>query len=144
MTLVRFQPYGLGRVYYRYQKPVNETEKSESKNSNCYCPRTDIAEDSGSFKFYVELHGLNKDDIKVSVGEERILTIKGEKKKQEFGENAGLVRAERAYGSFERSFALPENAGYEKIEAKYENGVLELSIPKLEPAKPKEFEISIN
>jgi HSP20 family protein len=107
-------------------------------------PRIDIAEDEKTLFIYAEVPGMSKNDVKVSVNEERVLTLKGEKKRAEKKEELSYLRNERFFGEFERSFMLPDNVDIEKIQAKYENGVLELVLPKMEPAKPKEINVEIN
>jgi len=108
-----------------------------------FSPRVDIIDDKESMVFQAEVPGVAKDNIKVSISDENILTIKGEKK---FGKEdiKTCCKSERQYGQFSRSFQLPDLLDTDKIEAKYENGVLSLHIPKLEPVKPKEKDIAIS
>jgi len=106
-------------------------------------PRVDIIEDEKNIYFEAELAGVSKEDVKVSVNEEQILTIKGEKKFERKDEVKSCCRSERAYGSFTRAFQLPDTVDAEKIEAKYDSGVLTLTLPKLEPLKPKEQTVEI-
>jgi HSP20 family protein len=92
---------------------------------------------------HAELPGMAKDDVKITVSSDNVLTIRGEKKREEKTEEKNFMRVERTYGSFSRSFTLPDNLDTANIAAQFENGVLNVSIPKTEPAKPKETEISI-
>lgn len=108
-----------------------------------FSPRVDIIDDENGLVFNAEVPGIPKDHIKVSVNDENVLTIKGEKKFEK--ENIKTCcKSERQYGSFSRSFQLPDMLDTEKIEAKYNDGVLTLNIPKLEPVKPKERDITIS
>ena len=108
-----------------------------------FSPRVDIIDDSKVLIFKAEVPGIPKENVKVSVNDENILTIKGEKKFNK--ENVKTCcKSERQYGVFNRSFQLPSMIDTEKIEARYDNGILTLTIPKLEPEKPKERDIEIS
>ncbi len=107
-------------------------------------PRVDVSEDTKSIFFEVEIPGVKKEDVKVSVNNENILTIKGEKKFERKDEVTSCCRSERTYGEFMRSFQLPDNTDSEKISASYNNGILTLTIPKIEPVKPSEKQVEIS
>jgi hypothetical protein len=89
----------------------------------------------------MELPGVNADDVKLSL-ESNVLTIMGEKRQQSEETNERVHRYERSYGTFERTFVLPNTVDPEKIEAHYENGVLHVSIPKAERARPREIRVN--
>jgi HSP20 family protein len=89
----------------------------------------------------MELPGVEPGDVRLSL-ENNILTIRGEKKQQAEENNERVHRFERTYGMFERTFALPNTVDPERIEARYENGVLIVSIPKAERAKPREIRVN--
>ena len=144
MTLLRFNPArGFESISRRMGEFMNELDKGISFEMGGFTPRADITEDELNIFFHLELPGMCKECVKISVNEDRILTIKGEKKRVELSEDKNYIRNERVFGEFSRSFVLPENIDYEKIAAKFENGVLELAIPKKEPEKPKEINIDI-
>lgn len=108
-----------------------------------FSPRVDIIDDKNVLIFQAEVPGVAKENIKVSVSDDYVLTIKGEKKFDK--ENIKTCcKSERQFGQFTRSFQLPDLLDTDKIEAKYESGVLSLNIPKLEPVKPKEKDITIS
>jgi len=109
-----------------------------------FMPRIDISEDDKNFYIHAEVPGMSKEDVKISVNDERILSIKGEKTFEKKSDNHNQIRNERRYGSFSRSFKLPENVKSEDISASFKNGVLELTLPLQEPEKPKEYEVPIN
>lgn len=119
----------------------NEPFFTSNLNQN-YFPRVDITEDKERFLVRADLPGMNVNDIKVAV-EGDTLTISGEKKEERKVEEGAYNHLERNYGTFMRSFTLPENVDRDKIDANYKNGVLELSIIKTgEPkAKAKKIEI---
>jgi len=144
MTLVRFEPYrGFERLGRKMNTFMDDFEKGFSFEMGGFSPRVDITEDDNNLFVHAELPGLAKDQVKVSVNEERLMTITGEKKKQEKVEGKSYIRTERNFGSFSRSFSLPDYIDVENINAKFENGVLELSLKKIEPPKPKEVEVKI-
>ncbi|MFA6571975.1 MAG: Hsp20/alpha crystallin family protein [Bacteroidota bacterium] len=144
MTLVRFEPYrGFEKLARRMNSFSNEIEKGFNFEFGAFSPRVDITEDDKTFFIHAELPGMEKENVKVSVNEDRLFTIKGEKKTEEKKEDKNYIRSERIFGQFERAIILPENLDLEKISAKFENGVLEVSFPKVEPPQPKEIEINI-
>ncbi len=113
----------------------------EDSTTSSWLPPVDISEQENEYLVHVELPGVDKNDVKINVANS-ILTIKGEKKtvREEKGKNH---RVERSYGTFQRSFTLPTSIKADKIEASYENGVLLVTLPKVEEAKPKEIEVKV-
>ena len=89
-----------------------------------------------------ELPGVNKEDIKVSV-HDNVLSITGERKYEKEEKGKKYHRVERAYGSFMRSFTLPEDADGTKVTAEYKDGLLNVRVPKSEKAKPKTIEVKV-
>lgn len=106
-----------------------------------WIPVVDIDETKDDFVVKVELPGVDKDDVSVNI-ENGVLTIRGEKKIEI--EDKKRHRVECSYGSFIRSFTLPQSVKAEDIEAEYKNGILNLTIPKSEEAKPKQIDVKIN
>lgn len=106
-------------------------------------PLVDIHEDVEAFYFDVELPGLKKDDIEVKV-EDSILYLKGEKRREAEKKEKNYYRVEREYGSFARSFSLPETADTSKVNAEYRDGLLHLKIAKKEAAKPKRIDVKVS
>jgi HSP20 family protein len=107
-----------------------------------WMPAVDIRETKDAFDVVAELPGIEAKDVDVSV-QESMLTIRGERKHEEVKENETVHRVEREYGVFERSFTLPSSADPEKIQAKFKDGVLSLTVPKREEAKPKSLKINV-
>lgn len=105
-----------------------------------WAPAVDVCEDADNFYVSAELPGMKKEDIDLEV-ENNVLTIKGERKfeKKEEGESFHFV--ERSYGSFYRSFTLPKNVSGDDIKAEYKDGMLKVTLPKIEEVKPKKIEI---
>jgi HSP20 family protein len=102
---------------------------------------TDVSEDSENLQITMELPGVRPEDVKLSL-ENNLLTIRGEKRQHAEEQAERIHRYERSYGSFERTFALPNTVDPEKISATYEHGILTVSIPKSERAKPREIPVS--
>ncbi len=105
-------------------------------------PRVNITETPEKFVVSLRVPGFAKDELKISA-EKDTLTVKGEKTSTASTENERFLRREFQAGSFSRSFHLPETVKIEGITAEHANGVLNLSIPKSEPAKPETREINI-
>ncbi|KAF6152343.1 hypothetical protein GIB67_005997 [Kingdonia uniflora] len=106
----------------------------------------DVKEYPNSYIFIIDMPGLKSGDIKVTVEDENVLVISGERKREEAKEGEKYVRMERRIGKFMRKFVLPENANIDKISAACEDGVLSVTVEKLpppEPKKPRTIEIRI-
>ncbi|KUK52484.1 MAG: Heat shock protein Hsp20 [Marinimicrobia bacterium 46_47] len=106
-----------------------------------WSPSVDLEETKNDYIIHAELPGMNKKDIDISV-ENDILTISGEKKERVQTKDSNCLISEIMSGHFSRSFRLPAQINSEKIEAKWDNGVLVVKIPKSEVAKPKKIQIS--
>ena len=106
-------------------------------------PACDVFEDKEAVRIVAELPGVRPDDVKIAL-ENNLLTIRGEKKQQAEERNERVHRYERSYGSFERAFALPSTVDADKIHATYENGVLTVTVPKAERARPREIAIQVS
>ncbi len=106
-------------------------------------PNVDVYETEGGYVLKAELPGVSKEDIKIDIND-NVLTLKGEKKFEEKTEKDNYLRIERSYGSFTRTFALSDKVDSENIKAAYKDGVLEVTLPKKEEAKPKEIKVEIN
>ena len=102
-------------------------------------PAIDIEENNGNLIVTAEIPGMTKEDIKVSVHND-VLTISGERKRENEKKEKMFHRIERCYGKFNRSFALPKTVNEEKIEAVFKDGILTLTIPKTEVKKSKDIE----
>jgi HSP20 family protein len=105
-----------------------------------FAPAVDIYEDDDSITMKAELPGINPDDVSIDV-ENQVLTISGERKLEHEDKREGYRRVEQSYGSFSRSFALPESAQTDKVEAEIDNGILKLRIPKQPEVQPKRIQV---
>jgi HSP20 family protein len=102
----------------------------------------DLYEEKDQIVVKAELPGLTKDDIHISISD-NVLTIKGEKKKEEEDSGKDYYRSERVYGAFIRSLPLPAEINPDKVQATFKNGVLEIRLPKSEEAKKKEIKVRV-
>lgn len=141
MTLIKFEPLKeFETISDRLQRMFSDFSHDYSYQFN---PKIDISEDDKSIFIDVEVPGMKKEDMKVSL-EDNILTISGEKKDEtKEKNNKSFYRVERSYGSFQRSFTLPAEVNSEKTEAKYEDGILRISFEKSQPKQINERAIQI-
>jgi HSP20 family protein len=122
--------------------PVAGGENKEAITVAEWSPLVDITEDDKEYVIKAEIPEMKKEDIKVNVNED-VLTISGERKYEKEEKGKKYHRVERAYGSFMRSFTLPEDADAAKVSAEYKDGVLKVHLPKSEKAKPKSIEVKV-
>jgi len=105
-------------------------------------PAVDIVERENEFEVKVELPGVKKEDVNITL-ESSVLTIRGEKKQEKEEKQDNFHRVERSYGSFQRSFTLPATVKSDKIDASFRDGMLVITLPKAEEAKPKQIEVKV-
>jgi len=143
-ALNRFEPFrstsGLesqvGRIF-------NELfDRSQESNLTSWAPAVDIFENEHELVVKADLPDVNPEELDIRV-ENNILTIRGERKFEKKVDEKNYLRVERSYGSFARSFALANTVNSEAIKAEYKDGVLTLTIPKREEAKPKQIKVSV-
>src|SRR5467141_5133563 len=116
--------------------PMRRGNGKESITLPEWTPLADITEDDREYVIKAELPELRKDDVKVTV-ENGVLTISGERKFEKEEKKRKFHRVERGYGTFMRSFTLPDDADASKVKAEFKNGLLTVHLPKSERAKPK-------
>ena len=105
-----------------------------------WAPAVDIFEKDHNIVIRAELSGVKKDDIDIDI-EDGVLTLKGERRRESEVEEGNAYRLERVYGAFTRSFSLPTTVDPSNVQAAYKDGVLEVTVPKLEAAKPRKVQI---
>ena len=118
-------------------------DKKEAITVAEWSPLVDITEDEKEYVIKAELPEVKKEDIKLNVQDD-VLTITGERKYEKEEKGKKYHRVERSYGSFLRSFTLPENADGTKVAAEYKDGLLMVRLPKSEKAKPKSIEVKVS
>jgi HSP20 family protein len=150
MTLVRWDPFReledmsnrLNRVFSRPSLPGTNGNGKEAMTVADWVPSVDVSETEGEYQIKAEIPDVKKEDVKVTV-EDGVLTIQGERKHEKEEKGKKYHRVERSYGSFIRSFTLPDLVDEEKVKAEFKDGVLNLQLPKSEKAKPKAIEVTV-
>lgn len=144
MTLLRFTSPYLPSFDHFFENNLFDWSNSNYSSTNTTLPSVNIQEKAEDFLVEVAAPGLSKEDFKIEL-EQDLLTISSEKENEkETEENKRYTRKEYSYQSFSRSLSLPKTIDGEKISAKYENGILRISLPKKEDAKikpPREISI---
>jgi HSP20 family protein len=107
-----------------------------------WVPPVDVFEEADAIRIMAEVPGVKPEDVKISV-EGNTLTIQGTKQQQAEERTERVHRYERTYGQFERSFTLPATVDADRIQASYESGVLTVSLPKVEKAKPRQIRVEV-
>ena len=107
-----------------------------------WAPAVDLKETEDAYVIEADVPGLKKDEIGLVIVD-NVVTLKGERKNEHESTNGGYHRFERRYGSFQRSFEIPGGFENDKVEANYTHGVLTVTLPKREEAKPKQIEVKV-
>ncbi|MCR4291232.1 MAG: Hsp20/alpha crystallin family protein [Candidatus Scalindua sp.] len=145
MTLVKWNPWReMEDMFGRYDRAVGwpRSGSQEIMAAGDWCPRVDIVENDNEFVIKAEIPEVKKEDVKVSV-DNGVLTLKGERQQEKEEKGKKFHRVERCFGSFTRSFSLPENVDESKVKATFKDGMLNLQVPKTEETKPKTIEVKI-
>lgn len=108
--------------------------------AGAFSPSLDVREDSNEFTLYVELPGVSSDDVDITL-EDNVLTISGQRSSYEDVEEGEFRRVERHFGRFHRSVRLPDRVVGDEVNARYADGVLTITVPKAEEAKPRRIAI---
>ncbi len=110
--------------------------------ASAWIPPVDVFEGEGALKIVAEIPGVDAGDLKISL-ENNTLTLRGEKKQVAEEKTEKVHRYERTYGQFERTFSLPSTVDADRIEARFEHGVLTVTLPKVERARPREISVKV-
>jgi HSP20 family protein len=144
-TLSRFEPFrGVSSLQDQINRLFSEAfdRSSGEANLTAWAPAVDIYETEHELVVKADLPDVKLEDLDVRV-ENNLLTIRGERKFEKKVNEDSYLRVERAYGSFSRSFSLANTVNSEAIKADYKDGVLTLSVPKREEAKPKQIKVNV-
>lgn len=106
-----------------------------------FAPACEITDAEKSYMISMDIPGLSKEDLEIEIKDDH-LYVKGERKAQARGEKENILKSERRYGKFSRAFTLPQNVNADSIEARFENGVLEIVLPKQEKSVAKKVVIA--
>lgn len=139
MTLIRWNnPYSVSRLF---NEMFNDNERGFDYDHD-WKPMANVTEKEDRFELELAVPGMNKKDFNISI-EKNMLTISAERKEEKKEEEKNFTRREFVYGSFSRSFTLPETVDREKIDAEYKDGILRLNLPKTEKEMLKRL-VSVN
>ena len=116
---------------------------SAPESTSGWLPALDVFEDDDKVTVQVELAGMRKEDFDISLQDD-MLTISGERKSESEKREGESFRSERFFGRFSRSITLPSPVKAEEVKAAYEDGVLTVTLPKAEEAKPKKIQVNLN
>lgn len=143
-TLNRWEPFRSNAgLESQVNRMFNELfSRSEGSNLTTWAPAVDIFESEHELTVKADLPDVKPEELDIRV-ENNILTIRGERKFEKKVDEKNYLRVERSYGSFARSFSLANTVNSEAIKADYKDGVLTLTIPKREEAKPKQIKVSV-
>lgn len=150
MSLVHYDPFGRGSLQNEINRLFNNIDDSESSGATAgWVPTADINEYHDRFQLFVDLPGVDPKAVELTL-DNGVLTISGDRGLKELsgdandGDNDQMVqrRRERAAGSFHRRFILPDTVDAEKVQAKNQLGVLEITIPKQAKAQPRRIEVA--
>jgi HSP20 family protein len=149
MAIVRWEPFrDLAGVQDRMNRIFDEAFRGPRGTEDdwalggAWAPAVDIYEHEGNLVLKAELPGIEHKDVDVRV-ENNVLTLRGERKFDSEVKREEYHRVERAYGTFSRSFTLPNAVDTDKIKAEFKDGVLRVTLPQREEAKPKQISISV-
>jgi HSP20 family protein len=133
--------HNLGSLFKSAQAPIPEGRQETMRVAD-WAPLVDISEDHKEYLIKAELPEVKKEDVKITL-EDGMLTITGDRKFEKEENGKKYHRVERAYGSFVRTFALPDDARPGKISADFKDGVLKVHLPKSAEAKPKSIDVKV-
>jgi HSP20 family protein len=152
MNLIRWQTPGLSpfaglsslrnEIDRLFEAPLSELGRASQFLTGA-APALDVYEDKDNFVVKAELPGMKKEDIEVSL-HDGSLSISGERKSEQNLENAQTHRTERFFGRFQRTVNLPAPVVAEKVSGQYKDGILTITLPKAEEAKPKQIDVQVN
>jgi HSP20 family protein len=149
MSIIRWEPFhDPVSTQDRFNQLFNHTfaralGDQQEVSPRAWVPPVDIYETGDSLVLKAELPGINPDEVEIRV-EDNTLYLKGERKFEKEVKEENLHRVERSYGTFTRSFALPNTIDADKVKAEYENCILTLTMPKREEAKPRTIKINVS
>jgi len=151
MAIVRWEPFRdllaiqdrMNRIFDESFRGMNRQGDDDWALGGAWAPLVDIYEREGNIELKAELPGVDSKDVDVRV-ENNVLTLRGERRIDKEVKRESYHRVERAYGSFSRSFTLPSMVDTERIKAEFKDGVLHLTLPKKEEAKPRQISIKVS
>jgi HSP20 family protein len=146
-VLTRWEPFRefstlQDRMNRLFRESYNDAGRDESLTTSSFAPAVDVYEDEHKVTLKIEVPGIEEKDIDVRV-ENNTLTVTGERKIEKEEKEENYRRVERQYGSFTRTFTLPQTVDSENVSATYDKGVLKINLPKKAEAKPKQIKVNV-
>jgi HSP20 family protein len=145
-VLTRWDPF---REFSTLQDRMNRLfrdsygEREEALTTSSFAPAVDVYEDDHNLTLKIEVPGIDEKDIDVRV-ENNVLSVHGERKFEKEEKEENFRRVERQYGSFTRSFTLPNTVDTDRVQANYEKGILKIQLAKKAEAKPKQIKVNVS
>jgi HSP20 family protein len=127
--------------FYRLFETLFNQDQGEDITTRTWTPPVDVRETEDAFVVTAELPGLSREDIQITL-ENNILRVSGERKFERDEKQDNYHRIERSYGAFTRSFALPSQVDADRVQAAFKDGVLTITVPKAEAARPRKIDIA--
>jgi HSP20 family protein len=146
-VLTRFEPFRefstlQDRINRVFRESYRSASQDEPLTTSSFAPAVDVYEDEHNVTLKIEVPGIDEKDIDVRL-ENNTLTVHGERKIEKEEKEENYRRVERQYGSFTRTFTVPNTVDSEKVSATYDKGVLKITLPKKAEAKPKQIKVNV-
>jgi len=147
-VLTRFEPFRefstlQDRMSRLFRESFSDPGRDESLVASSFAPAVDVYEDEHNVTLKIEVPGIEEKDIDIRV-ENNLLTVHGERKIEKEEKEENYRRVERQYGSFTRTFTLPNTVDTDNVQATYDKGVLKITLPKKAEAKPKQIKVNVS
>lgn len=150
MALIRWEPIGelntiqneMNRLFNTFFDQSGTSGRGSGEGRRRWIPAMDLVETDDHYVLRADLPGLSDDDVNVEL-QDNVLTVSGERRTEHQDRQEGYYRLERAFGGFSRSLTLPEGVDPDGVQAHFDRGVLEISIPKPEQKKPRQVQIKL-
>jgi HSP20 family protein len=125
-----------------FRESYSDAGRDESLTASSFAPAVDVYEDEHNVTLKIEVPGIDQKDIDVRI-ENNVLSVHGERKLEKEEKEENYRRVERQYGSFTRTFNLPNTVDTDNVQAQYDKGVLKIALPKKAEAKPKQIKVNV-
>lgn len=144
MSLIRWEPFREMDDFFRQVSPLlgRNSLRTLGERGTEWAPTANISETDKEYLIKAELPEVKKEDVKITL-ENGVITISGERKQEKEAKDENEIRVESFYGTFTRSFSLPENIDAGAVRAESKDGVLKIRIPKKEASKPKSITVQV-
>jgi HSP20 family protein len=147
-VLTRWEPFRefstlQDRMNRLFRESYSDPARDESLVASSFAPAVDVYEDEHNVSLKIEVPGIDEKDIDIRV-ENNLLTVHGERKIEKEEKEENYRRVERQYGSFTRTFTLPNTVDTDNVQATYDKGVLKITLPKKAEAKPKQIKVNVS